>query len=198
MTLIDIVPKNKIDSILNLKIYKNNIEDAYKKYNNAVLDIFDHQLSLDEADSSLIGSFVEFNLRYEYRYVKIIEDFYRVNECKPVIIEACLNDLENLDILRILESLDYKDKLIFVDLIRFNKNNSNMYSIENIDLLYLFVRLATRELLFPIFHFTNIGVTISGSWDLSFPIFFKNKDDVKKYLKIAKNNKLFFRNMVLI
>lgn len=42
MNLIDIVPKNKIDLVLNLKIYKNNIEDAYKKYNNAILDIFDH------------------------------------------------------------------------------------------------------------------------------------------------------------
>lgn len=121
-----------------------------------------------------------------------------VNECKPVIIEACLNDLENLYILRILGGLDYKDKLFFIDLIRFNKNNSNMFSIENIDLLYLFVRLATRELLFPIFHFTNIGVTIAGSFDLSFPIFFNNKDDLKKYLKIGKNNKLFFRNMEFI
>lgn len=198
MNLIDIVPKNKIDSVLNLKIYNNNIEDAYKKYNNATLDIFDHKLSVDEADSLSIGSFVDHNLRYEYRYVKIIEDFYRVNECKPVIIEACLNGLENLGILRALESLDYKDKLLFIDLIRFNKNNSNVFSIKDIDFLYLFVRLATRELLFPIFHFTNIGVTIAGSWDLSFPIFFNNKDDIKKYFKIAKNNKLFFRNIKFI
>ena len=198
MILIDTIPKNKIDSVLNLKIYNNNIEDAYEKYNNATLDIFDHQLSVDEADSSSIGSFVDHNLRYENRYVKIIEEFNRVNGCRPVIIETPLNDLENLDILRILETLDYKDKLLFIDLIRFNKNNSNMYSIENNDFLPLFVRLATRELLFPIFHFTNIGVTIAGSFDLSFPIFFDNKNNLKKYLKIAENNKLFFRNIEFI
>lgn len=198
MTSINTIAKNKIDSVLNLKIYNNNIEDAYTKYNNAILDIFNHQLTEDEAESSSIGSFVDHNLKYEYRYVKIIEDFYRLNECKPVIVEACLDDLENLHILRILELLDYKDKLLFIDLIRFTKKNSNMFSIENMDLLYLFVRLGTRELLFPIFHFTNIRVTIAASWDLSFPIFFNDKDDLKKYEKIAEENRLFFRNIIFI
>ena len=132
------------------------------------------------------------------RYVNIIKDLYSLNGYKPVIIEAHINDLEKLDILRILGILDYKDKLLFIDLIRLDRDNSNMFSIENNDFLYLFVRLATRELIFPIFHFNNIGVTIAGSFDLSFPIFFKNKKDLKEYLKIAENNKLFFRNMTFM
>ncbi len=198
MILIDTLAKNKVDSLLNLKIYKDNIEDAYEKYNNAIIDVFDHQLSIDDEGSSLIGSFLDHNLRYESRYEKIIKDFYRANGSKPVIIEAGLDNLDNFDILRILDALDYRDKLSFIDLIRSNKDNSHMFSIEEDDLLYLFVRLATRELLFPIFHFTGIGVTIAGSFDLSFPIFFSNKADLKEYSKLARKNKLFFRNIRFI
>lgn len=198
MILIDTLAKNKVDSLLNLKIYKDNIEDAYEEYNNAIIDVFDHQLSIDDEGSSLIGSFLDHNLRYESRYEKIIKDFYRANGSKPVIIEAGLDNLDNFDILRILDALDYRDKLFFIDLIRSNKDNSHMFSIEEDDLLYLFVRLATRELLFPIFHFTGIGVTIAGSFDLSFPIFFSNKADLKEYGKLARKNKLFFRNIRFI
>lgn len=39
MILIDTLAKNKVDSLLNLKIYKDNIEDAYEEYNNAIIDV---------------------------------------------------------------------------------------------------------------------------------------------------------------
>lgn len=90
--------------------------------------------------------------------------------------------------------MDYKDKLIFIDIVRFNKNNLNIFSIENEDTLDLFIKLYTRELLFSVFHFTKIQITIVGSWDLSFPMFSNNKNGFKELLSIAEKNELFFRN----
>lgn len=120
------------------------------------------------------------------------------NDSLPVIVDIQLNDLENIDILRILETLDYQDKLFFIDLIRDNASNSHLFLIEDKEILSLFVKLSTRELLFSIFHFTNVPITIVGNFDLSFPIFCKGEDDLKEYLSIARENDLFFRNINII
>lgn len=187
------VYENKIELILN--VHMETMDNAYKEYNNTILDVFDHQLSVEEIEENdLSFGFVEHNLKYEYRYIQFIEDLCRANDNEPIIIEVYLNDLENLDILRILEGLDYKDKLIFLDIVRFNKSKSSIFSIENKDLLHLFIKLSTREILFSIFHFTKIQITVVGSWDLSFPMFSNNKNDFKDFLSIARKNELFFRN----
>lgn len=199
ITMISLKPifEDELESILKLDIHIETIDNAYKKYNNAILDVFDHQLSIQEADIS-IGSFVDHNLRYEYRYLEFIKDIYKANDYETIIIEANLSDLENLDILRILESLDYKDKLLFIDIIRFNENKSNIFSVDNMEILYLFIKLSTREILFSVFHFTKIQVTIVGGWDLSFSVFYNSKNDFNKYFNIAKKNELFFRNIETI
>ena len=182
MLLLDSIPRDEIDSFLNLKIYSDNIDESYKKYSNAILDICNNE------DFSLSNwSLTNYNLKYEDRYIKIIKDFYELNGGDPILMEVGLNYLENLDVLRILGGLDFKDRLLFIDIVRFNKNISDMYSINNIDLLNLFIKLATRELIFPIFHFTKLGITISGGYDLSFSMFFKNKDDLNQYSKIIKD-----------
>lgn len=188
------VSENEIESMLN--VHMETIDNAYKEYNNTILDVFDHQLSAEEVENSDLSlDFIGHNLKYEHKYIQFIEDLYKANDYQPIIIEVHLNDLENLDILRILEGLDYKDKLTFIDIFRFNKNTSNIFSIENKDTLHLFIKLSTRELLFSIFHFTKIQITIVGSWDLSFPMFSNNKNDFKEFLNIAKRNDLFFRNI---
>ena len=189
--------ENELESVVKLDIHIETIDSAYDKYNNAVLDIFDHQLSVEEADMS-IGSFVDHNLKYEHRYLQFIEDIYKANDYETIIIEVNLSDLENLDILRILDSLDYKDKLLFIDIIRFNENKSNIFSIDNMDILYLFIKLSTRELIFSVFHFTKIQITIVGGWDLSFSVFYNNENDFNEYLSIARKNELFFRDIETI
>ena len=171
------------------------IDKAYKDYNHTTLDVFNHQLSVEEIEEFDISlAFVDHNLKYEYRYIQFMDDLYRANSNEPVIIESYLSDLESLDILRILEALDYKDKLIFIDIIRFNKNKSKLFSMEDKDLLHLFIKLSTRELLFSIFHFTKLQIAIIGSWDLSFSVFFNDKSAFKELSSISEKNKLFFRN----
>ena len=196
MNLLNPILKNKMDSILELQIYMENIEDAYERYDNAILDVFDHQLTIEEADSAL--GFIEHNLKYEHRYIKFIEDLYEANSYHPIIIEIHLNELESLDILRILDGLDYKDKLVFIDIISNNENKSNMLTVENKEFLHLLIKLSTREILFSIFHFIEIPITVVGGWDLSFPVFFNNKNVYEECLSIAKKNELYFRNINVI
>lgn len=198
MMFLDKTLNEHANFIINLETYEDDIEQACENYNNAILDVFDHQLSVDEANSLEIDSFINHNLRYENRYIRTFEDFHMFNKSKTTIVEIAISDLEDFKILNILDGLDYKDKLLFIDLIRLNKNDSNIISIEDIGHLHLFIKLATRELLFPIFHFTDIGIAILGSFDLSFPVFFKNKESIEESLNIAKKNKLFFRNIKLI
>lgn len=88
--------------------------------------------------------------------------------------------------------------MFFIDLIRDNESNSHLFLIEDKEILSLFVKLSTRELLFSIFHFINVLITIVGNFDLSFPIFCKGEDDLKEYLSIARENDLFFRNINII
>ena len=51
MNLLNPILKNKMDSILELQIYMENIEDAYERYDNAILDVFD-----SSSKSSLLAS----------------------------------------------------------------------------------------------------------------------------------------------
>lgn len=198
MKFLDKTLNEHVNFIINLETYEDDIGKVYENYNNAILDVFDHQLSVNEANSLEIGSFINYNLKYENRYIATFEDLHIHNKSKTTIVEIDISNLDNLKILNILEGLDYKDKLLFVDLIRLNKSDSNIISIEDIEHLHLFIKLATRELLFPIFHFTDIGIAIRGSFDLSFPVFFKNKESIGEFSNIAKKNKLFFRNIKLI
>lgn len=194
MDLLKPIPENETTSVLKLQVAVENMEKAYKEYNHAVLDVFDHDLSLEESNK-LLGSFVDHNLKYENSYIQFIEDIYKLNNCLPVIVDIYLNDLDNMNILRILDTLDYQDKLLFIDLIKNNKSRTHLFSIKDKKILSLFIKLSTRELMFSIFHFTNLPITIVGNFDLSFPIFYERENDFKKYLTIARKNNLFFRNI---
>lgn len=71
------------------------------------------------------------------------------------------------------------------------------YKIKYPELIELFTKLATRELYFPIFYFIKFPIIIIGNFDLSFPIFFLNKDDINKYKIIAEKCGLFIRDIVI-
>lgn len=194
MEMLKTISENNINTVLKLKVSVKSLEDAYRRYSNATLDVFNHTLSIEEANN-LLGSFVDHNLKYECRYLQFIEAIHKLNNSMPVIVDIYLSDLDNIDILRILETLDYQDKLVFIDLIRHNKSKAHFFLIEDKKLLSLLVKLSTRELLFSIFHFTNAPITIVGNFDLSFPVFCSNESDLIEYSKIARKNDLYFRNI---
>jgi len=41
----------------------------------------------------------------------------------------------------------------------------------------------------------EIPIAVVGNFDLSFPVLFNSKDDMERYLSMAKENDLFFREV---
>ncbi len=194
LDLLKSIKEDEFKSMVRIQVNSENIDDYYINNSYGFLDVFDHVLSCDEADV-LFTSFEEHNLKYEDRYVEFINDVYELNKSKPIVVEMYLNELSNVEILRILNILDYKDKLIFLELVRNIENSYYLFLIQSSVILPLLIRLSTRELLFTTFYFTEIPISIVGNFDLSFPIFFENPNDICTYLDISKETNLFLRNI---
>lgn len=194
MDLLKPINEKEFKSIIKIQVNFENIDECYEKYTYAILDVYDHQLSVDDAEQFL-SSFQEHNLKHEYKFLNFIRNVYEINKEKPIVVETSIDELTNIEIIRILDGLDFSDKLIFIDLIKNNKLNSNLFFVSSIEAIVLLAKLSTRELLFSTFHFINIQASILGNYDLSFPVFFYDKDSLNKYLEIAKENDLFLRNI---
>ncbi|WP_034429698.1 hypothetical protein, partial [Caldisalinibacter kiritimatiensis] len=173
------------------------IKGCFEKYTHGFLDIYNHCLSFEEADK-LLCSFEEHNLKYEDRFVKFMKTVYKVNKSQPVAVEFYLNELSNIDLLNILSCLDYKDKLLFIDQIRYLKNDSFLFLVDDEEIISFLTRLSTRELIFATFHFIQVPVSICGSFDLSFPIFFADSNGLNIYEDIARKCSLNIRDTKII
>lgn len=51
MEFLDKTLNEHVNFIINLETYEDDIGKVYENYNNAILDVFDHQLSVNEANS---------------------------------------------------------------------------------------------------------------------------------------------------
>jgi hypothetical protein len=168
-------------SILS-KIRFSNINDGFSKYINGILEIDDNQLS---------------DLKGEEKYINFVKEVYRNNKSKPIIMDFYLKNIDEEGILRILEGLDYEDKLILLKQLR-NENKETVYfKIENEEILPFVTRLSTRELLFCTIHFLEKPLTLWGNYNLKFPVFFKNSEDISFYDRIARENGLTINSIIL-
>lgn len=182
--------KNKIGIVT-----PEDIEEAYGIYHSGILDVFDHCLSAEETDT-LLSSFIEHNLKYEDRFINFFNLAYEINDQKQVYMYFNLKGLEEYEILNILDTLDYQDKLIFIKQITKSKGNKHYFKIENRNVLKVFVKLATRELFFPVFYFTRVPLIVVGNYDLSFPLFCKKSDDLILYNDIVEKVGLHIRELM--
>lgn len=194
MKLLKPMMKEEFDRVRKIPINYEKIEDCFKKYTHGILDVYDHCLTFEEADE-LLCSFEEHNLKYENRFVEFMEAIYEINKSQPVVVEFYVNELSNIDLLTILSYLDYKDKLLFIEQIRYLKDYSYMFLVEDKELINLLTRLSTRELNFATFYFTQIPVCICGNYDLSFPMFFMDGNGLSTYKDIAEKCGLHIRGV---
>lgn len=164
--------ENEFNSLINIKINHDDYDDNFKNYHGVFLDVFDHQLDIDEANE-LLTSFGEHNLRYEDRFVNFIKAAFEINTDKPIVVEIYLDEISSEDIIRILSVLDFKDKLTFLGLIRSNQCNGHYSLALNKEIICLLTKLSTRELLFSTFYFTGSSMAVQGNFDLSFPVFLR-------------------------
>ncbi|SKA79267.1 hypothetical protein SAMN05443428_10326 [Caloramator quimbayensis] len=197
MILLKPITKEEFYSIKKLSINHEEIEDCFKKYTHGFLDVYDHCLTPEEADK-LINSFGEHNLKYEDRFVEFMQAVYKMNKIQPVVVEFHMNGLSNIELVNILSCLDYKDKLLFIDQIRYLNGDSNMFLVEDEEIITLLTKLSTRELIFSIFHFIRVPVSVCGNFDLSFPMFFAGSDGLYLYKDMARECSLHIRDIKIM
>lgn len=190
----EIDKKNFLKKVNGFIVNHENIEENYDKYNHGVLDIFDHCLNENEAEE-LLFSFTEHNLKNEYKFIEFMKLAYELNNNECIIMNFEFKDIDSSRILDILNVLDYADKILFIEQLRKVKGEKQYHGINYTELIDVFTKLATREIYFPIFYFTKLPMIIVGNYDLSFPIFFKEKDSIVEYKEIAKECGLFIRSL---
>lgn len=167
-------------------------DDLFSKYFNRVLDVFDHQLSEDEATHKL-SSFEKHNLENEVKFIELFKRLFLLNDGR-IILKFELKSIEPRMLFNIIVDLDYQDRVSFCEsIINHFDSKSTLYSDMSAEKLLMFVRLATRELYFPVFYLKKYPAMIIGNFDLSFPIFMLNSDDYTLYEKIARECDLFLR-----
>lgn len=185
--------KEKIKGII---ITHENIEEAYEKYSYGILDTFDHCLTEEETDR-LLNSFTEHNLKQEHKFIEFMKLAYELNDHEPIIMNLPFHEIESTYVLYILNMLDYADRVAFIEQIRRIEGQRTYHKIKYWELLQLYTKLAVREIYFPIFHFTKFPVTVVGNFDLSFPLFFPEEDNLSRYKSIAEQCGLFIRDIII-
>ncbi|MDN5300300.1 MAG: hypothetical protein PWP51_2853 [Clostridiales bacterium] len=188
-------PVSKLEIEDKLFISTQAIED-FNFEHKGILDIHDHRLSLSEVVDSNIDDFVKYNLRYENRYLALLQHLFVLNS-HPIILEGInIQALDSRKLLVILGDLDYEDKLLWLEMVKKfgDTHHDGYYLLEQVEEVNLFTKLMTRELYFPVIHFVGLGVCICGGYDISFPVFFKNNDCMVHFKAIIKPYQLFVRN----
>ena len=159
----------------------NNINEGFNKYTNGILELDNN------AHQGIVN---------EENFINFVRAAYRNNVGRPIIMDFYLKNINEEGILRILEGLDYEDKLILLNQLR-NENKETVYfKIENEEILPFVTRLSTRELLFCTIHFLDKPLTLWGNYNLKFPVFFKNSEDISFYENIARENGLTISSII--
>lgn len=159
----------------------NNILDGFDKYSNGLLEHRDTSESFEEKEEDFISFFKE---ALKFNKGKIIVDFY-------------IKNLEDESKEKLLGGLGEKDKEILIRNINNREIKSVYFELENEELISFITRLNTRELFFCTVYFTENPMTIWGNYNLSFPMFFKEKYILETYKGLAKKHNLDVRGIVL-
>lgn len=169
--------------------------DDYMVKNNYIrktLDIFEHQLQKDDSKLLIIdNSFLR--LKEEEKYISFLDRLFYENN-KNVNVGHIDVDLSDIEICKTkLLEMDSIDKYILLNLAKTFDHNINMYCIDDILLSRFFLKAMLRELISSTLYFENMDVVITGGFDLSLPIYFRNIESYKKYKKITQEYDLYLR-----
>ncbi len=139
-----------------------------------ILDVYPYCLSASESEK-LLSSFEEHNLKYESNFLNVMSAIYLANN-KEVIVSC--------------PKIHLLDEIIDEDI---SNLQTTVFRVTEVKYLQLFVRLATRELLFSDFYFPYLKTLIQGNWELCFPVFSLEELDLKKVTDLARVHNLYVR-----
>ena len=167
------------------------IEKPEQLFAVGILDIFERQLSAEE-----LHLLVECRLDnpeyliYEERFLSFFQHLFDFQEERTVFVYCPdFRKLSNEEKQELTSFLSEQDRKYLEGTI--NKVNTDLIEIQELDKLFLFVRLSARELLFSNFFFED--VVLIGNYSLSFPIYCLNQDTLSKSADDAKRLRLHIR-----
>lgn len=179
-------------ALIKIDVSTDTVEEAKKVYTNGILSVTDcSSIHADEQQER--NMFETYNLAYETHFVDFIHQVYALNSDKSVIVETQINELDNVTLLRILTILDYRDKLMFLDMIK--DSSKSKFVTRDVKILEMLTRLATRNLLCSTFHFLSKEFTVCCLPDLTFSVFVSDFDCFDTYLELAAKSHLNLCNL---
>lgn len=185
------VSKEEFEGAVDVKVV-NDVDFGFDNYVSGILDVRDHQLTQEESNALPLGNIAEYNLQYERSYIDFIERVYEENRNSKNYVDCYLEEAESSGLLTLMDYLDYRDKLVFLELLRKGVDKTPYLEL-NGEILSTMVKFSTRELSFTTLFFTGRDITIWGNYDMAFPVFFKSEEDKEYYRKLAGEYGLYIR-----
>lgn len=158
-----------------VKIRFNNIDEGFNRFENYIL-------------KSEGGESEE---KDEQKFIEFIEKALYLNGNDNSYVDFYLSKLDEEAKNNIFKLLDEADKTILKKYIYYIGEETIYFQLQK-EAIPFITRLCTREILFSTFYFTKFPCTIWGNYNMRFPIFFDNKDNVDKYKKVSKECGLIF------
>ncbi|SHI70289.1 hypothetical protein SAMN02745163_00677 [Clostridium cavendishii DSM 21758] len=147
----------------------NDINQGFSNFINGILEV-DEKSSIEDD--------------FEERFINFYKKVYEKNE---VITDFYLKDIDETGVLKILEGLDYQDRLIILNELKYGDKTTLYFKIKDENIIRTIVSLSFRELLFCTTYFLGKDITIWGNYSRRFPVFFKDEEIIKEYKIIAKS-----------
>jgi hypothetical protein len=132
----------------------------------------------DRFESIMLESLITHNT--EEGIVTFLDMAIQLNGEDNSYVDFYLSRLDKEARDNLLALLNDEDKEVFKRIIREVQDDTIYFRLSR-EVIPFITRLSTRELFFCTFYFTKYPCTIWGNYNMNFPVFFNNKEDIEKY-----------------
>lgn len=187
------IGKEEFDELIEIKVV-DSLDEGFENYISGILDVRESAPTEEELESIPFGVIEDYNILHEEKFVKFIRRVGEENSGERNFVDCYLKEAHSGGLLTALELLDYKDKLVLLELLR-KGIDDNPYLELNDKIVELMLKLSTREILFTTMFYRARPITIWGNFDMAFPVFFKSEEDKEYYSEIARECGLYIREI---
>ena len=143
------------------------------KFNN-ILDVFDFFKNFTIDGNVTCG---------EEKIITFIEKIFEEN-IDDTYIDFYINRISSEDKSHLMNLISDNDKNTLREFMNITHDGVYFKLIDK-NLIPFFVRLNTKEVFFVTFYFNNRPITVWGNYNMKFPCFVNNDEDLEYYLQLA-------------
>ena len=158
-----LIPISTIDFNNTINIKFNNILDGFDFFKNFTID-----------GNVTCG---------EEKIITFIEKIFEEN-IDDTYIDLYINRISSEDKSNLMNLISDNDKNTLREFMNITHDGVYFKLIDK-NLIPFFVRLNTKEVFFVTFYFNNRPITVWGNYNMKFPCFVNNDEDLEYYLQLA-------------